>query len=107
MFTDRDHKFATDILNASLTLMSILIAVITVLVVKYDEVKDYPAMAEPVRTAVIGTTLASTVAGAIAFGALTLLRSERWSTAFLAWPFGLLIAGMTLGIWYVVYSLIS
>jgi len=34
MLDERDHNFATDVLNASLTLMSILVAVITLLVVE-------------------------------------------------------------------------
>jgi hypothetical protein len=34
MSDDRDHQFTTDVLNASLTLLSILVAVITVLAVE-------------------------------------------------------------------------
>jgi hypothetical protein len=52
MFTERDHKFATDVLNASLTLMSMLVAVITVLGIKYEEVKG-TQLADPLHVAVI------------------------------------------------------
>jgi hypothetical protein len=36
---DPDHKFATDALNASLTLMSILVAVIAIVAVEYKNVQ--------------------------------------------------------------------
>lgn len=65
MLGEGDHKFATDVLNASLTFMSILVAVITLLVVEYKDVKPDPAIAEPIRDAVWGTTGVSVLAGSL------------------------------------------
>jgi hypothetical protein len=76
---ESDQIFARDVFNASLTLMSILIAVITFLAVEYKGVRrySYAPMAAPIRDAVWGTTGASVWAGIIAFGALIKLRSGR------------------------------
>jgi len=46
--------FSADILNASLTLLSILVAVITILTVEY---KTHPSFAYPVLIAVVSSTV--------------------------------------------------
>jgi hypothetical protein len=95
VFDDHDHDFAIVVLNASLTLMSILVAVITIVAV---QIHVDPIFSKPIRTVVIGTTVASVLAGYISFGALIQLRLRRWSTAPLAVAFGGLIFLMPLGI---------
>jgi hypothetical protein len=65
------------VLNASLTLMSILVVVITVLIIEYKRVYPDPAIAGPILKAVWGTTGASVMAGVIALLALTHLQSGR------------------------------
>jgi hypothetical protein len=101
-FDERDREFATDVLNASLTLMSILVAVITIIAV---QVHADPIFSKPIRTAVICMTVASGAAGYIALWALVQLRLRRWSTAPLALAFGVLIFLMPFGIAYVAYVL--
>jgi len=107
MLDERDHVFATDVLNASLTLMSILVAVITVVAVEYKHAKIDATIAGPIREAVIGTTGVCVFAGVLALIALFQLRPGRGSTTFLAWAFAGLIATMTLGIMYVVHALMA
>jgi hypothetical protein len=107
MLNDRDHVFATDVLNASLTLMSILVAVITLLAVEYKGVQTDPIIAEPIRTAVIGATAVSFFAGVLALAALIYLRLGRWSIAPLVWAFAVLIVIMTMGIVYVENALMA
>jgi hypothetical protein len=86
------------VLNASLTLMSILVVVITVLIIEYKRVYPDPAIAGPILKAVWGTTGASVMAGVIALLALTHLQSGRGSISYLMWPFGALILFLTAGI---------
>ena len=52
MFDERDRGFAADVLNASLTLMSILVVVITFLAVEYKPAIGYGG--EPIYKAIIG-----------------------------------------------------
>src|ERR1700730_14352533 len=52
---ERDQTFARDVLNASLTLMSILVAVIAVLIIEYKRVYPDQAIAGPINKAVWGT----------------------------------------------------
>jgi hypothetical protein len=107
MLDDRDHEFATIVLNASLTLMSILVAVITFLAVEYKGVQADPPLADPLWKAVMGTTVASVFAGVISLAALIYLRSGLGKTAILTWAFGILIAIMTGGIVYLVRELMA
>jgi hypothetical protein len=108
MFDERDHVFATDVLNASLTLMSILVVVITFLAVEYKDAKGYDTLAEPIHKAIIGAGVASFWAGVLALVALIQLRLRRGSTSPLALGFALLILFMTLvGIPYLVISLMA
>jgi hypothetical protein len=104
---ERDQVFARDVLNASLTLMSILVAVITFLAVEYKRVQTDATLAEPIRKAVWGTTEVSVFAGALALVALIQLRSGRCSTSPLAWAFGGLITILMLGIEYLVWELMA
>lgn len=103
---ERDQTFARDVLNASLTLMSILVAVIAVLIIEYKVVYPDQAIAGPINKAVWGTTGASVMAGVIALLALIHLQSGRGGTSYLMWPFGALILFMTAGTPYVVWELI-
>lgn len=102
-----DHKLATDILSASLTLMSILVAVIAIVAVQYKSVQSDAVVATPVYRCVIGTTAASVFAGVIAFLSLLHMRFANLSVRFLAFLFGLLIIAMIFGTGLVVYVLIS
>jgi hypothetical protein len=105
MLTERDHKFATDVLNASLNLMSILIAVIALLFVAYKDA-HYPPTVATIRCAIQGVTGASCFSGVIAFLALIHLRSGRGRTSLLVWAFGALIVIITIGIVYVMVALL-
>jgi integral membrane sensor domain MASE1 len=107
VLSERDHKFATDMLNASLTLLTILVAVITVLVVEYKRVYSDPTIAEPIYNAVMGTTGSSVLAGVIALLALIHMRSERGSISYLMLAMGALIVIMTGGIIYDVDALMT
>ncbi len=105
MFDDHDHEFATVVLNASLTLMSIFVAVIAFLAIEYKGVRTYGG--EPIRNAIVATAGVSGFAGVLALVALIQLRLRRWSTLPLALAFGVLIAIMTMGIVYVVFALMA
>ena|ERR1700730_13968392 len=107
MSDERDQTFARDVLNASLTLMSILVAVITFLAVEYRRVQSDITLAEPIHEAVVGLTVASILAGALALVSLIKLRPGRGSTIILALAFGGLIASMMVGIWYVTRTLVG
>ena len=63
---DKDHKFAGDVLNASLTFLAILIAVITLLIAEYKS--DYPdqAAAEKIHIVLMATTYTTVYVGCIA-----------------------------------------
>jgi hypothetical protein len=74
VLSERDHKFATDVLNASLALMSILVLVITFLFVEYKSVRTDPTIGEPIRKAVLGATGVSFFAGVLSLVALIYLR---------------------------------
>src|ERR1700730_16556881 len=106
MLNDRDHAIVTDVLNASLNLMSILVAVIALLVVAYKDV-HYPSIAGPIHLAIKGATGASCFSGFLALIALIHLPSGRGYTSLLVWAFGALIAVMTMGILYVVNALLT
>jgi hypothetical protein len=103
MADEPDQVFTRDVFNASLTLMSILVVVITFLAVEYKVPRADPIFARPIRIAIIGTTVASVLSGTIALVALAQLRLRRWSADLLAAAFGILISMMTLGL--VVYVL--
>ncbi len=107
MLDERDHRFATDVLNSSLTFISILVVVITALVVEYKGVKVDPTLAHPIYKAVLITTGASVFAGVLALAAMVHLRSGLGSTALLTWAFGTLIVTMTVGIVYAVLELMT
>jgi hypothetical protein len=104
---ERDHKFATDVLNASLILMSILVAVIAVLAVAYKNLQSDPRMAQPVYYSTIGTTAASVAAGVVAFLALLHIRLGAVGANVLAWLFGALILAIVIGTVWVVGVLIA
>jgi len=93
-----DHKFAADALNASLTLLSILVAVITIVAVQYKNVQSDVTLAGPVYRCLIGATGAATLAGIIAFLSLLHLRLSVIHVNLLVWLFGVLIIVMVLGI---------
>ena len=90
-------------LNASLTLMSIFVAVIAFLAIEYKGVRTYGG--EPIRNAIVATAGVSVFAGVLALIALVQLRLRRWSTLPLAVAFSILIAFMMFGIVYVVFAL--
>jgi hypothetical protein len=102
-----DHKFAADALNASLTLMSILVAVITVVAIEYKSVQSDPALANPVYLCALAATAAAALAGVIAFLSLLHLRLNIIHVNILVWLFGILIIGMVFGIIWVVYVLVA
>lgn len=100
-----DHKFAADAMNASLMLLSILVAVITIVAVEYRNVQSDATLAGPVYQCLIGATGAAALAGLIAFFSLLHLRLSIIPVAVLVWLFGLLIVGMVLGIIWTVHVL--
>jgi hypothetical protein len=104
---DIDHKFATDALNASLTLMSILVAVITILAVEHKAVHSDAALAGPILHCVYGTTAAAVLSGAIAFLSLLRLRLGVIPISVITILFGMLIVGMVVGIIWVVSVLVG
>lgn len=104
---DPDHKFATDALNASLTLMSILVAVIAIVAVEYKNVQSDPALAGPIRRCLLGATAAAALSGLIAFLSLLHARLNVSFINFVASLFGILIVGMVFGILWVVYVLVG
>jgi hypothetical protein len=103
---ERDQTFARDVLNASLTLMSILVVVITFLAVEYKDGRRYAPVGGSIYNTIVGTTAASVYAGALALVSLYKLRPARWGTP-LAWAFGMLIAAIMAGILYFGLSLIA
>ncbi|MGH6857528.1 MAG: hypothetical protein ACRECP_07800 [Methylocella sp.] len=107
MLDERDHAFVTEVLNASLSLMSILVAVIALLAVAYKDVQTSPMIAEPISKAIMGTSLASVFAGFLALAALCCLRLGRGSASVLAWAFAAMIVIMMGGIIYVVNALMA
>src|ERR1700730_13154931 len=95
MLDARELALASDVLKASLTIMSILVAVVTFLAVQYRGVRADPPLADPLWKAAMGAASASILAGANALAALIYLRSGRGGLAILTWAFGMLIAIMT------------
>jgi hypothetical protein len=87
--------------------MSILVAVIAVIAVEYNNVKSDPVVAGPIYWCVLGTTAAAALAGLIAFLSLLHLRLGIIHVNFLVSLFGFLIAAMVLGIIGVVYVLVG
>jgi hypothetical protein len=104
---EANHKLATDILNASLTLMSILVAVIAIVAVQYKGVQSDPVVATPIYRCVVGTTAASIFAGVIAFLSLLYTRFAYLPVGLLVFLFGVLIIAMIFGTGIVVNVLIS
>jgi hypothetical protein len=100
-----DPQFAANAMNASLTLLSILVAVITVVAVQYKNVQSDAALAGPVYQCLIGATGAATLAGLIAFLSLLHVRGNPVHVNLLVWLFGILIIGMVLDIIWTVYVL--
>jgi predicted membrane protein len=94
---EHDQVFARDVFNASLTLMSILVVVITFLAVEYKDDRRYAPVGGSIYNAIVGTTVASVYAGALALVSLYKLRPVRGGTP-LALAFGVLIAAMMAGI---------
>jgi hypothetical protein len=105
MVGNPDHKFAADALNASLTLLSILVAVITIVAVQYKSVQSDATLAGPVYQCLIGATGAAALAGLIAFLSLLHLRLSIIHVTILVWLFGILIVAMVLGIIWTVHVL--
>ena len=87
--------------------MSILVVVITFLAVEYKDARHYAPIGAPIRNAIVGTTVASIWAGALALVSLYKLRPEQWSATLLVLAFGLLIAALMVGILCVGFSLIA
>lgn len=102
-----DQKFAGDALNASLTLMSILVAVITIVAVEYKNVRSDPALADPIYWCTIAATGAAILSGAIAFMCLLRLRLGIINVNLLAALFGFLILSMVIGIYLIVRVLVA
>jgi hypothetical protein len=102
-----DHKFATDVLNASVAIMSILVAVIAIVAVEYKNVQSDPALANPVYWCVIGATAAAVFAGVISLLSLLHLRVSWIHVSLLFWLFGILIVSMVVGIIWVVDVLVA
>jgi hypothetical protein len=85
--------------------MSILVAVIAIVAVEWKAVKSDPAIADPLYYCLIGTTGAAVLSGVIALLGLLRLRLGYIPISILAWLFGILIAGMIVGICLVVQVL--
>jgi hypothetical protein len=100
-----DPKFASDALNASLTVLSILVAVITIVALEYKSVQSDATLAGPVYQCLIGATGAAALAGLIAFFSLLHLRLSIVPVSLLAWLFGILIVGIVLDIIWTVHVL--
>ena len=99
--------FVANVLNASLTLMAILVAVITILAVEYKTLAPHPTFAQPIWAAVVGSALVAALSGGLALAALIHLRTGHVSPGVLAWSFGVLIAAMIVLIVYVVIVFIG
>lgn len=103
---DNDHKFAGDVLNASLNFLAILIAVITLLLAEYKAYYSDQEAAEKIHLALTGATYICTCVGILALFALYHLRSNRCNSVdILVWAFALIIASVTGGVVYLVHSL--
>jgi len=100
-------KFATDVLNASLTLMSILVAVIVVLAVEYKHAESDATLAGAIYPCVIATTGASVAAGIIAVLALLHLRLGVVPVNLLVWFFAILIVAMVIGVVWIEHVLVG
>jgi hypothetical protein len=107
MADNPDHKFATDVLNAAVAIMSILVAVIAIVAVEYKNVQSDPTLANPVYWCVIGATAAATFAGVIALLSLLHLRVRWIHVSLLFWLFAVLIVSMVIGIIWVVDVLVA
>lgn len=77
LFFEKGRKY---VLNASLTLMSILVVVITFLFVEYKGFRKDPPIAEPIHKAIIGATAVSFFSGVLALASLIQLRLGRGNT---------------------------
>jgi hypothetical protein len=100
-----DPKFATDAMNASLTLLSILVAVITIVALEYKGLRSDPTLASPVYLCLVGATVTAVLSGLIAFLSLLHLRLGTVHVTFLVWLFGILIVAMVLDVIFTVYVL--
>lgn len=105
MVSNPDPKFATDAMNASITLLSILVAVITVVAVQYKSVQSDATLAGPVYQCLIGATVAAVLAGVIAFLSLLHVRGSLFHVDLLVWLFAILILGMVFDVIWTVYVL--
>jgi hypothetical protein len=104
---DKDHQFATDVLNASLNFVAILFAVITFIAAEYKSSFSDESAAGPIYIALCGTTAVTFSSGVLAICALICLRWPRCNTvAPLAWAFGVIIIAAIFSIPYSVFLLI-
>jgi hypothetical protein len=104
---DKDHQFATDVLNASLSFVAILFAVITYIAAEYKSNFSDELASKPIYAALCGATMVTVLSGVLALYALVCLRSSKCTTVSpLAWAFGGIIAAAIFGIPYSVFLLI-
>lgn len=100
-----ERQFATDVLNASISIMSILVAVIALLGVEYAKVRSDPIIKAPYFATVWTTTGIAAFAGLLGLAAL-LRRTLEWlNTPLLGWAFALLIMALTIDIYFVASAL--
>jgi len=104
---ESEHKLATDVLNAALALMAILMAIATFLYSEFKGERTYPEMAAPLWQAAVGAFAASFFSAAIAFAALLHVLLRRGNVAAVAWAFAGLIFALATGIIWVGTTLMS
>lgn len=98
---------AAEILHASLALMSILVAVVTIIAVEYKTTQSDEALAWPIWWSLVGTTGATVCSGVLALVSLLYIHFGWTSTGWLIAVFALLIAAISGGTVYVVMTLIA
>lgn len=75
-----ERQFATDVLNASISIMSILVAVIALLGVEYGKVRTDQSISAPYSATVWATTWIAIFAGILGLAALVRRALEWLST---------------------------
>jgi hypothetical protein len=101
-----DHDFVGQAFSASLSLMSILIAVITILIVEYERVKTDIVLAEPLFYMVVGTTAATILSGLTALLSLFYYRGFRNVTHAIYWSVVILVILLLAGVPLIVWKLV-
>lgn len=100
----QNDDFVGQVLAASLSLMSILIAVVAIIAVEYKAVKTDPTLATPLYYLIISTIVSTLSSGLIGVLSLIYLRWRWPSVEVIYWSFFCLVALITMGLcvlgWY-------